>query len=210
MFLAFFFLSIIVYSAVAGARFLRMYNMNIRYYNTYLSKAIIKQRNIKLTKRERKRYYDSPKRLLSNYFHSLLNSPRDLGSAISLILQSLLALVIERLGKVLHAEVNKIKFTVETYGDTNFGFDVKGTGIFATIFRTLLDGFSIRTRYCGISSTDTCEGPFYEQGRDMWILLFSLGFGFFIVGVIKQKSTYLMCRICDFINPHQVPLNLFI
>jgi len=189
---------------IAGSRFLRKYNTNVRYYNTYLSQTIIQERNLKLTQREKRRYYDTPWRLVTNYFYSLLESPQEVGASISLILQSFLALVIERLAKVLHSEVSKIQFKVNTYGDSNFSFNVDGTGIFAHIFQLVLGAFNVRTRFCGTSSTENCEGPFIENGWRTWLLLFFLAVSFFFIGVVKQKATYIMCRVCDFINPEQV------
>ena len=204
MFLGCFFIGIIVYSMIAGAKFLRIYNNNVRYYNTYLSPKIVKERNVSLTQREKRRYYDSPSRLAANYFWSLLESPHEVGSSISLLLQSLLALVIERLAKVLHHEVSKIQFKVNTYGDSSFWFNVDGDGIFAGIFQLVLGAFNIRTKFCGVSDTKNCEGPFIENGWKTWLLLFCLAIGYFFIGVIRQKATYIMCRVCDFINPEQV------
>lgn len=206
MFLGCFFIGIIIYSMIAGARFLRKYNTNVRYYNTYLSPMIIKERNLKLTQREKRRYYDTPSRLATNYFYSLLASPHEVGSSISLILQSLLALVVERLAKLLHSEVSKIQFKVNTYGDSNFLFNVDGDGIFAHIFQLVLGAFNVRTRFCGTSSTKNCEGPFIENSWRTWLLLFCLAIGYFLVGVVKQKATYIMCHVCDFINPEQVSI----
>lgn len=201
LFLSLFFIGMMLYAFKSSQFFLRSYKSNIRYFNTYLSKDVVDQYNLKLTKREKRRYYDTPWRMVVNYVYNLLDEPNDLGPAISLLLQAVLALSVERLSKALHAEISRIKFRVNTYGDSRFVFDIQGEGIIAVLFRLLLGGFIIHTSICGTADTARCEGGFLENDLATWITIFALAAFFAVHGMFKQKSNLILSRMCDFIDP---------
>lgn len=116
---------------------------------------------------------------------------------LKLLLKVLVFFLIEGSTKWMHGELQKIQFSVPEQGDARLDFNVQGNGTIATIMRSLLGGFSLQSKYCTKAESSLCATPFFPVGWTTWASLFSLALLYFLIGLCRHKSDYLLSRLCD-------------
>ena len=107
----------------------------------------------------------------------------------------------EQWAKYLHHLLMNIEFNVPSYGSARFVFNVQGDGLFASLMRAVLGGFSLESKYCKIADSSACNTAFVPVDWRTWLMLFLLGIFYFMIGLFQSKSDLIMCRICDFLIP---------
>jgi hypothetical protein len=90
---------------------------------------------------------------------------------------------------------------VPSYGSARFVFNVQGDGLFASLMRAVLGGFSLESKYCKIADSSACNTAFVPVDWRTWLMLFLLAIFYFVIGIYQSKSDFIMCRICDFLIP---------
>ena len=107
----------------------------------------------------------------------------------------------EQATKYLHHLLMNMEFVVPSYGSARFVFNVQGDGLFASLMRAVLGGFSLESHYCKIADSRACNTAFVPVDWRTWLMLFLLGIFYFMIGLFQSKSDLIMCRICDFLIP---------
>jgi hypothetical protein len=107
----------------------------------------------------------------------------------------------EQSAKYLHHLLMNIQFVVPNYGSARFVFNVQGDGLFASLMRAVLGGFSLESKYCKIADSSACNTAFVPVDWRTWLMLFLLAIFYFMIGLYQSKSDYLMCRLSDFLIP---------
>ena len=116
---------------------------------------------------------------------------------LKLLAKVLIFFVIEGATKWTHEALHQIQFAVPEQGDARLAFNVQGNGTIATIMRSLLGGFSLQSKYCTQAESSACATPFFPVGWPTWASLFSLAALYFLIGLYRNKSDYLLSRLCD-------------
>lgn len=196
-------ISIVLLSLIYAIVFLVKYRRNLYFCNNYLSRAIMERWDIKLTRRERSRYYSTFTRVMSDYVFVMYNYPSRFAESLRLIGKVMFCFWFEQSAKYLHHLLMNIQFVVPNYGSARFVFNVQGDGMFAFLMRAVLGGFSLESKYCKIADSSVCNTAFIPVEWRTWLQLFLLAFFYFMIGLYQSKSDYIMCRICDFLIPEQ-------
>lgn len=116
---------------------------------------------------------------------------------IQLLVKVLLFFLSESMVRWTHEELQKIQFTEPERGDARLAFNVQGNGTIARIMHSMLGGFNLQSKYCTRADSSVCTTPFFPVGWSTWVSLFSLTGLYFLTGLYRNKSNYIMCRLCD-------------
>jgi hypothetical protein len=194
-------LSLVLLSVAYAIIFLMKYRRNISFCSDYLSRAITERWNVDLTRREKGRYYTSFTRVIFDYIYILYRYPSRFAESIRLICKVMFCFWFEQWAKYLHNLLMNIEFVVPSYGSARFVFNVQGDGLFASLMRAVLGGFSLQSHYCKIANSSACNTAFVPVDWRTWLMLFLLAIFYFVIGIYQSKSDFIMCRICDFLIP---------
>jgi hypothetical protein len=194
-------LSIVMLSIVYAIIFLVKYRRNLYFCNNYLSRAITERWNVNLSRREKGRYFTSFTRVIFDYMYILYTYPSRFAESIRLICKVMFCFWFEQSAKYLHHLLMNIQFVVPNYGSARFVFNVQGDGLFASLMRAVLGGFSLESKYCKIADSSACNTAFVPVDWRTWLMLFLLAIFYFMIGLYQSKSDYLMCRLSDFLIP---------
>lgn len=192
-------IALVLLSLIYAIVFLVKYRRNIYFCNNYLSRSIINRWGIRLSRREKLRYYDSFISVMYDWISIMVRHPSRFAESLRLISKVMVCFWIEQSAKYLHNLLMNIQFVVPEYGDARFVFNVQGDGAIAVIMRAILGGFSLQSKYCKVADSSVCDTAFIPVKWQTWLLLFSLALFYFLIGIYQSKSDYIMCRICDFL-----------
>ena len=194
-------ISLVVLALFSAVVFLIRYRRDLYFCNNYLSRSIVDLWKIRLSRREKLRYYSSFVGLMYEWINTMMEHPSHFAKYTRLIVEVMVCFWIEQSAKLLSWHLNDIHFVVPEYGEARFVFNVQGDGAIAKIIRAILGGFSLQSKYCKIADSSVCNTVFIPVDWRTWLMLFSLAIFYFLIGIYKTKSDYIMCRICDFLIP---------
>ena len=192
VFASFLGLGLVLYAMTSSYGFLSKYRNDPLFVKLHLNAEIIRNRDIILSKNERKLYSPTWADIVGTQMRMLMMDQSALVDAVQLLFQVTLAFCVERISRLIHRQVHRLlNFSVPTYGDANFAFGVQGNGTVVAVISSVLSGFNVHSHYCDIATTDACMTPFISVDWSTWFVLWFTASVYFVACFFTRRSAII-------------------